>query len=404
MKMLLTSFGLSHLQRLEHDNNPDVFYRMPPVSMSQFSQHFLPDYSVLLLADEIILDEKSYDRLVRESHWSYGTMALMLKMLRDEGFIRLEDFGAIVKDNRRLLEQMLEKDLKELDSWVSPLKDSLGIWENFIKDIRGSFREEVVGAVFEGHHVASKTNIPSFQRKFSAVFRGPRVASPTNLSMRGDPTSHLLHVVKTPVQISAMLVHEALLSSEKRRKSEHRQALREHLGQYLSYVNANLLLCEKFQMGFYDWSDFQPFYHEKLLRVAKEAAPAEREIESVKRLFEVSFPEFSFWDPHRVIRALKDKRIRDLRQLVDDSAKGKVDFDREFANRVLLEVFAIERSVAKFRSVVSYITQPLGIIPYAGAVVQKAAEEMVGAFVENRRKQNFRWFYLISELAAKSPK
>jgi hypothetical protein len=40
---------------------------------------------VLLLADKVILDVKAYDRLVTGRLWSYGPMALMIKLLQDEG-------------------------------------------------------------------------------------------------------------------------------------------------------------------------------------------------------------------------------------------------------------------------------------------------------------------------------
>ena len=52
----------------------------------------------------------------------------------------------------------------------------------------------------------------------------------------------------------------------------------------------------------------------------------------------LSFPEFTFWTPVNIVRALKDKRIDDLRRLVEAAAKGDVEFDREFATRVLGEL------------------------------------------------------------------
>ena len=58
MKLLLTSYGVSHLPRKGSDNS-DIFYRMPPVSMSEFSLGFLPEYAVLLLANEVILDKET---------------------------------------------------------------------------------------------------------------------------------------------------------------------------------------------------------------------------------------------------------------------------------------------------------------------------------------------------------
>jgi hypothetical protein len=88
MKLLLTSFGVSHLRSKESDNH-SIFYRMPPVSMSQFNQEFLPDYAVLLLTNEVIMDKETYERLMTDCHESYNKVAVMTRALYDEGFIHL---------------------------------------------------------------------------------------------------------------------------------------------------------------------------------------------------------------------------------------------------------------------------------------------------------------------------
>jgi len=110
--------------------------------------------------------------------------------------------------------------------------------------------------------------------------------------------------------IADKLAAEALRSATKRRSAKHRAALKERLSVYLSYVNANLVLSETFQAGFYDWFDFRPFYREKFTRVCREQMPSETPVESVKQLFEISFPELNHWTPSKIVRALKDKRIK----------------------------------------------------------------------------------------------
>jgi hypothetical protein len=199
------------------------------------------------------------------------------------------------------------------------------------------------------------------------------------------------------------LVEAALESSRKRRESEHREALRDVLREYLSYVNANLLLANELDGSLYDWSDFRPFYRDKFLRIGRDTAPGQEDVDNIRKLFQISFPEFAFWTPANVIRALKDRRIVELRRLVEAAAEGRVEFDREFGVRVLTEVLGVERSIGKLRNFVSYATLPLGLIPWVGDVVQKVVEEAVVQPIARKRKSNYRWFYLISEMAERPP-
>jgi hypothetical protein len=204
----------------------------------------------------------------------------------------------------------------------------------------------------------------------------------------------------SPGYLNEVTLNEILNSTATKRKtSAYRQVLKKNLIGYLSHVNANILLSQIFETGFHDWYDYKPFYQEKFLNVAKESSPGEKEIENIKKLFEISFPEFSFWQPDNVLKALKDKRIHELRQLIDSACKGEVEFDREFANRILLEVFKVESRMRKFRNIVSYLTMPFGFIPYAGTPIQKGIEEVITRPTESKKRKEFQWFYMISELA-----
>ena len=194
-------------------------------------------------------------------------------------------------------------------------------------------------------------------------------------------------------------MEEALKSSRKRRRAEYRSALRSELSAYLGYVNANLVLANTFGCGFHDWADYRPFYRDKFLRIGKESFPAEQEMDAISQLFNISFPHFSFWNPRDIVKAVKDKRISELRQLVDASVRGDVTFDKDFAVRVLREVLDVEQRIAGFRKVVSYVTAPVGFIPAIGTPAQKAMEEAIVKPFENTKRRPYRWFYLISEMS-----
>lgn len=90
--------------------------------------------------------------------------------------------------------------------------------------------------------------------------------------------------------------------------------------------------------------------------------------------------------------------------MVRAAARNEVDFDREFAVRVLTEVLKIEQSIERLRNFVSYVTVPLEFIPVAGSVVKKVVEEAVVHTVAHKRKKKHQWFYLISEMAERSHK
>jgi len=379
MELILTSFGASHLppRRVQ---NAGVFYRMPPVSMSDITRGFIPEYAVLLLCERVILDAESWSRLSKGKYDpDYGEVANAFKELYDEGFIKVEDFDSIIDENSNLLERMLEKDLKRLDEWVSPLKESVETWRDFIGSLSEYWRE------MRGGHLRIWTMPQGRDVDNSANYH--HIAG--CLHDAKNTGAHALN--------NFHLLEEAMKSATKRRRAEYRRVLRNTLTEYLAYVNANLILSQTLQAGFHDWYDFAPFYREKFLTVGKEKTEEQKRIDKVKQLFEISFPEFVYWDAKGLIKALKDKRIVELRTLVEKAARGEVTFDRDFANRVLQEVIGIEQRVSRLRSIISYVTLPIGFVPWIGTPAQKATEEIISHLAEAKAKKEFRWFYLISK-------
>jgi len=391
MKLLLTSFGLSHLHN-KQDGNANMFYRMPPVSMSSVGQQFLPDYVTLLLANKIIIDCQTYDRL-NNPHHSYNAVAIMIKRLYDEGFVEIKDFDKVIIENKPLLEKMLEQDLKSLDLWIEPLKESTLYWEDFVAKFYGELRNEYFN-IEDSASDLRYSKLRHYETHHEPYYSGKSIVQQLFLN---HSLHHGIEIYSPEISINEILSS----SSTKRRTSAYKQALKKYLIGYLSQVNTNILLSQTFETGFHDWYDHKPFYQEKFLRVAKESSPGEQEIENIKKLFEISFPEFSFWQPDNILKALKDKRIEELRQLVDSACKGKVEFDREFANRTLLEVSKVDSNIARFRNVVSYLTMPLGFIPTIGTPIQKVTEELIVKAKESKEKKGYQWFYMISDFAQK---
>lgn len=402
MKLMLTSFGIGQpdsstsdgYSRLHLDHPPpdthrvthgsyqeSLFHRMPPVSFSLINEWFMPDYELLVLCDQVVMDGSSFERLVNRPASPYSKVADTFQALGAEGRVELVDFAPILQSNSQLLSKMLDHDLKLLDQWVEPLRVSLNTWATFMRNFRQLMFED---------------------RKQSHVhpLEGDE-HTPRSHMMLMHEMFHAANTAEVQGEYVSFMVAEALGSSEKRKRREHREALREVLRAYLSYVNANIVLSSELEIGFHDWLDFTPFYSTKFLSVGKLTDPVQESRKQVEELFTLSFPDFAVHDTSALLKALNDKRIEELRRLVADAASGKVDFDLEFARSVLTEVFQGERRARRVRNIIGYLTLPIGFIPWIGTPAQKFIDEAVGSTIEKRIKREHRWFYMLSDIAGR---
>ncbi len=382
MKVMLTSFGIDQ-GKSSSDNDGYLFYQMPPVSFQYVKETFLPDYELLLLCDSIVLDENSFERLIDDRTGIYTDIADTFKALKSEGRIELVNFSSILDRNESLLNQMLDHDMKFIDQWVEPLRESLDIWNNFMA-----------------------TSIPLIYEKRKQSFReGDKKDLKEILRLQKD-SSTLTHVMQR-VMHSAMntsgyihfLAQEALESLQKRRQKEYRGPLREVIQSYLTYINANLVISNEMQVPFHDWQDFVPFYSVKFMSVGKSKDEVQERKRQVQKLFGVSFPDLAPYDTSDLLKILNDKRIEDLRALVNDAVEGNVEFDDTFAKAVLSEVFRSERKANRFRNILGYATLPIGFIPVIGTPAQKVVEEAIAIPVEKEIRKEHKWFYMLSEIS-----
>lgn len=382
MDIILTSFGLSHLDNT--NKSSDRFYRMPPAALSTLGRGFIPDYAVLLLCDRIILDEETFSRFKEEdedTYSGYHDVAKTLLTLYDEGFVKLENFDAIIDNNRDYLDAMLQDDLNNIDTWIAPLQESHQSWLEFVRTMQGHIFNDYVSS--RDKYISEEDE--NLQKRLS------------------EQHIHLyLHLSKNRwINASDNIQLYELSGNSQHNNTTNRfhEGLRHILAEYISYVNANLLLSKSLNAGFHDWFDFAPFYARRFKLRDEDQAIGQARIQKIKQLFSVTFPDISMWDEKKLIKALRDNRLHDLRLLVDQAVRDKEDFDQKFANNVLREVLRIEYKVKRKRKIISYATLPIDFIPWVGGIVQKGAEELLGHVVEEKDKEELGWFYLISDLS-----
>ena len=91
MKLMLTSFGIE--QTLSSASNGEsIFHRMPPVSFRTINESFMPDYELLILCDQIVMDESSFHQLTDRPARAYSGVADTFRVLNTEGRLELVDF------------------------------------------------------------------------------------------------------------------------------------------------------------------------------------------------------------------------------------------------------------------------------------------------------------------------
>jgi hypothetical protein len=332
--------------------------------LRHYQSTLMPEYPVLLLCEKVVIDTFSFSLLEENEHDLYAPMAETFTALYKEGFIELVDFSQILKDNQQLLGEMLKHDLANADQWITPLKESQVAWSNFAR----RFDSDLI--------TRPQEDIPESSLHF--------------MPLEGDDY----------YEANLDLLANALSGKAGRKARRH---LKNILTRYLPYINSNIVLSNSLGIGLHDWSDFLPFYRHKFLSVGREDIEGVQQTSAIEKLFEVAFPEFTVDNPTQLLRILQDKRILDLRQLVNEAVEGRAEFDQEFARRILLEVINVEKQVAKYRGIASYLTLPLDLLldflPWVGTLASKGLEETIGLGIERKLKQKYRWFYLLSDAA-----
>ncbi len=331
MKLRLICSGLSHLPRLVEEGDNDGFGRLPRVFLARDSQQFLPDFALLLLADEVLMDRLTFDGLIRGQIQSGPAVPLLARLLQQEGFLRLENLETAGRAHERELAAALQADLEALESWVPTVREWFSTWKAHYQGIQVTLR-------------------PVIKQMRDAVTAGQQPESDYS-----HQASKFIHDTGGRYQMANFYAEESLPPEGGGLDDDRRAELQTLLTEQLRFARGNLCLGQEYGAALHDWCDLEPFYQEIVTREGR-LAGAGKPGRVTRRLFELPLPEFSFWHPDNVLRALNDPRVRQLREKFKESIVARKPLGQRAAEEVLGAIRRFDHGVTNVRLVSATLT------------------------------------------------
>ncbi len=315
MKTTLYCSGLSYQTRPNVETKAEL-YQLPRLALARLNQAFLPDYSLLLLTEELVMDERTYDDLVRGLIPLNGSSVLILKSLHDAGLIKLLDFDRLFARLESKVMAALAEELAAFKDWESSVAQSVANWRAFETAMQANLR-------------------PKIQRLRQMPDRKGLDYS--------DLGSNYLHDVAGRIQIVKFFAEDALPQSNPSVEVlPDTELLINHLTEHLRSAHYTLSLATELQAGVHDWIDAAPYY-QKL-----------HGSHGVPPLFELPVPEFSLWHADNVVKALSSKAATDLRALAQASIFDGAEWNEKAAGKCLAAITKLDQGLPTVRRVSAY--------------------------------------------------
>lgn len=365
MKQLFTTFGRDYrFDRLEH-NKSDIFYGMPPALITQQDSYFIPDYSAFLLSDEVVMDGVFFERLIHNPHPLYKKVSSFFKLAYDEGIVTLSDYDNIYSNDSILLNEMLKKDLENIELWKDVLKNSQNIWNEILKNTNSEIIHEI------SREEQRLENIRP-QMRYEVLDEKQR-------ELELSHTNFLKHLGIDTLAKSNNFYTEKTLRS------------------YFSYINSNILLSYFHGAAIFDWPDLFPFYQEKFLGVGLNSPTINNDKAQLEKLFSLIFPDIKYHNPSKFIKLIQHKGVEELRTLCNKATNGVVVFNHDYGINILQQALEAEQIISKKQKQLSWYSTPLGLIPGIGAFIQKPIEELAGKYIDAKYKKPMQWYFIVSK-------
>lgn len=291
-------------------------YQLPRLALARLNQAFLPDYSLLLLTESLLVDRRSLDELVRGLIPVPGGPVLALKSLQDAGLVEVVDFELPYVMLREEVQAALAKNLEGFKDWESAVAQSVKNWQSY--------------------NIALQENLrPKVQR-----LRQMTTHTRVNYC---DLASNYLHDLAGRIQMIKFFAEDALPSADPSVEVlPDKELLCNHLREHLNSAQYTVALAQRLKAGMHEWIDAAPYYH-KLL-ASEQAAP----------VFELPIPEFSLWHPDKLVKAMTSKAAGDLRVLVKNTLMNGKLWDERAASKCLMAIARIDQGMPSVRRVCGY--------------------------------------------------
>lgn len=335
------------------------FERMPPLGRYIPGEGFMPDYPVLMMFDEFVVDGEGFE-VLRSDHaksWS-GDWPDVLEVLMAEGALELIDVEAAAKKRSHDRGWMLRRDLEEPSQWAGPMRYYNSLM-TAADGALGDDPEEAEGLEWQ------------YDPELGKRLKGPR----------GDVHDMSSTLTLLQEELPPDDPHPAL---KERVMSELRRQLRE--------VNAALAVADELDVMPMVWAPYREYLHHKMEndQVGRLDAPRE--------FFEIAFPRYAPTTPRQLAQLRADKRISSLREEITRAAAEGDLLDPEYPQRTLEEALRIERRIGRVRKIVSWIASAIGTVPIPGLnILASAAGEGIGKRIEKRDRGEYHWLYLVSD-------
>ncbi len=350
-------------------------YRAPSTVLPPLDPKIPNQIDVLpfLLADSVIMDESTFSWLQEErsSQFEFPRLSAeskkILKLLKEENIIELKNFQEILRTYDDVLQQMEIDDKRDDRNLNRIWQNSIKLWAKFIIDVAADYGEK-------------PTSISLLADGFQQMLRRREkffTASTAIKKHSYDEEVKLGYISK-----GAMVAYDTLEWS----KYPFINHIRD--------VNRTLLLSNIFNVEFYDWFDYQPFYKYKFSRLGLKAENIS-EANTTKKIIELYLPEVRFENPEAVLRWREKGAILRLREFIHNTRYNESEIKKDILLDIQQEILSIENKIEKVTKIVSYLTLPLEIIPNIGTLLSKITEEAANMLIRKILRKDYQWHYFL---------
>jgi hypothetical protein len=355
--------------RIFYSDHPDEWIwlheleGMPPLGYFDASQGFIPDFSILMMFDEFIIPAQAYERIRNAPNDTWlGQWPEVIALLEAEGTLSAIDVQEEVGRVASIRGGMLRRDMRDPAKWGKAM----------------TYFDTLMAAA----HLALGRKPPgasTLRWEFDPE-RTPGVKGP-------DGHRHIL---------SSIPLTDPGEDPEDPHYQLHELAL-DQLRSQLREVNAGLALASVLEAAPMFWAPYKGYLEAKSSQAAA-AKRASEQASAAELFFRVAFPRYRPDTIRELGRLRRDRRLRQLRQVIESASLTGDVMDPEYPQRILEEVLNVERKIGRVRQIAGWISAAIGLAlsPYLG-LAAAAVSETATLGVDKAIRRKWNWFYLISD-------
>ena len=301
----------------------DICEGWPPLKV--YPDHGLDlEFGPLLLAEEVVLDSRAYDRITCDTAEYLKTAANTLRVLKDKGILRLTNDCELLGKQKERLQNTAEYTLHQPLEWLAEVRESILNWEAMRENLR--------------------------------PYLGARYDITVHIPL--GPLKALHQDGKGLTEENYQELRKFLFKRKKKYTKLELDLIKEVARPYLDHVHANFALYEEGQEPIIDWEDIGCFYRKKLkvnTGVSKGFKNiAQEQLPKVRDLFRTA----SHWEPANVSEFVKihsTRKIAKLRKEIFRWAEGRTQFDSKFFQDLTVSLDKRHRRNARMGTVINVV-------------------------------------------------